>query len=353
MKQTALPAAHVMKRSEPIAISAVFVDNLTIPALALANLCFSDLAWIVCRSCCNDNDIASVPEWGGWVSTTSFLPDTPSKLSTVGYMRPVLHPITDYDTVQHCLVTSMEVSRRLSQQFTFVTMDLAAAKLAYDIIWSNTKKFGDVIVHLGPFHTMCSYLGSLGKMVSGSGFEEILLESGIIASGSLNQVLSGKHFNRAMYVHQRMMEALETLLLQQFRNNSDYVGPIPDKLQKLAANPSSEFLEIASGDDCAQLFMTNNNEFKTTVRNGQFGCTAQFWLVYLDSVWLLLRFHRAVEQNDFDSFVSCLGQMCSIMFSSDHIHYARYLPLYFIQMKTLIETHPSRQMANDRCRKSF
>jgi hypothetical protein len=95
-------------------------------------------------------------------------------------------------------------------------MDLAAAKIAYDIIWYNTDKFSTVVLHLGPFHIMCSYMGALGKMIIGSGFEEVLLQSTLCASGSINRVLSGKHYNRAIRVHQRMMEAIERMLLEIF-----------------------------------------------------------------------------------------------------------------------------------------
>jgi len=39
-------------------------------------------------------------------------------------------------------------------------------------------------------------MGTLGKFVTGSGFEEILQESGICASGSINKVMGGKHYNQ-------------------------------------------------------------------------------------------------------------------------------------------------------------
>jgi len=45
---------------------------------------------------------------------------------------------------------------------------------------------------------MCSYMGSLGKMMCESGFEDIVIEAGLCASGSIEQVTSGKHYNRAM-----------------------------------------------------------------------------------------------------------------------------------------------------------
>jgi hypothetical protein len=135
---------------------------------------------------------------------------------TIGYMRPVLHPITETATVQHCIRTSVEACAKLNQKFTFITMDLAAAKIAYDIKWNDPDEFQNVIIHLGAFHTMCSYIGALGHMIVGSGFEEVVLEAGICAIGSLKTTMSGKHYNRAMRVHQLINDAIQRLMLQAF-----------------------------------------------------------------------------------------------------------------------------------------
>jgi len=145
------------------------------------------LLWAVCRGLFNS--ACTVPDWNGWISKTTG--DTGEiEQSRIEYTKPILHPITDYATVQECHMTSMEVTQKFNQQFTFVTFDYAAARIAFDIVWD--------IVHLGAFHTMCSYMGALSKMMAGSGFEEVLIEAGACASGSINQVMNGSHYNRAM-----------------------------------------------------------------------------------------------------------------------------------------------------------
>ena len=73
-----------------------------------------------------------------------------------------------------------------------------------------------VMFGMGVFHTTCSYLGALGKCLRCSGFEEILVESRICASCSINKVMSGEHFKRAMRVHKLKLKALERLLLKKF-----------------------------------------------------------------------------------------------------------------------------------------
>jgi len=114
----------------------------------------------------------SIPNWNGWVSVTAE-PCEVSQKSIMGYMAPILHPITDYATVQQCIMTSMEACRKLNQQYTFITMDLAAAKIALDIVWSEPEKFANVIVNLGAFHIMSAYVGALGKMMTGSGLKTL------------------------------------------------------------------------------------------------------------------------------------------------------------------------------------
>ena len=75
---------------------------------------------------------------------------------------------------------------------------LGVAQKAYNIVWQNHAKFDDNIIRIGVFHTICSLFGALGKHMQGSHFEDIVIEAGICASGSLKKVMSGKHYNHAL-----------------------------------------------------------------------------------------------------------------------------------------------------------
>ena len=113
---------------------------------------------------------------------------------------------------------SQQTTREVRQQYTIVASDLAVTKKAYSMIWQYPQEFNDTIVRLGVFHTISSYLGALGKQLRGSGFSEIVIEAGICARGSVHMLISGKHYNRAMRVHIKLVvEALERLLLREFQ----------------------------------------------------------------------------------------------------------------------------------------
>ena len=44
--------------------------------------------------------------------------------------------------------------------------------------------------------------------------------------------------------------------------------------------------------------------FKENVRSGKYGKTAQYWIQYMDRVWLLLQFVQATKTNNFSLHVS-------------------------------------------------
>lgn len=298
--------------------------------------------WTVCRSLYNAT--RTVPDWCGWISKTSEAQETAVQ-SQIGYMQPILHPITEYATVQQCLLTSMDVAKALQQRYTLVTMDLAAARIAYDIIWDGGEKFADVILCLGAFHTMCSFMGSLGKLMTSSGFEDILIESGICASGSIDQVMSGKHYNRSMRVHMLMLDAMERMLMEVFvdmnkdEENGNQYADVPT-IGILAGEPTRANVMNACDDSSCMEFVDKYERFKDTVRDGNLGKTAQFWLMYCFCVWVLMRFQQAVRLNDFYLYRASMQEMCHLLFSADHVHYARYLTVHWMQLEHIDQLHP-------------
>ena len=251
----------------------------------------SDTLWFLCRS--GVLPLAQiVPPWAGWLSLTETNKDSSTQQSTVDYMGPVFAPVTENGTVQHILKLSQQASREVHHQFTVVTFDLAVAKKAYSLVWQNPDVFSDVIERMGSFHLTCSYMGALGKKMRCSGFQEILIESGICASSSIKQIMRGKHYDRALRVHKIVYEALERLLLDVYES---LYGQLVDKegtpvLDHLAKEPCRATLLAAVASERCQKSLRRYDEFKESVRQGKLGKTAQFWLSYMDKVGLILLF---------------------------------------------------------------
>ncbi|MES9950704.1 MAG: hypothetical protein ABW118_17235 [Candidatus Thiodiazotropha sp.] len=300
--------------------------------------------WFLSRKAgaCFENQ--TVPSWAGWVSQTAQNVD--EVCSRVEYMPPINFSINENATVQHIIEQSQAASLEVGQQYCIVTFDLAVAKKAYSLVWQQPD-FKNVIVRMGVFHTICSIFGALGKKMKGSGLSEIVIEAGVCASGSLDKVMSGKHFNRALRVHKVMLEALERLLIQKFEQSLLETERLSqntsDLLLTATKNPSHDTLqEMKENEDLCSYF-ARYKQFKQSVRDGHLGKTAQFWLSYMDIVWLILTLIKATKMNDLQLHLASLYSLCPILFAYDHTNYARYLPVYILTILNLNITHPGAE----------
>ena len=212
----------------------------------------------------------------------------------------------------------------------------------------NHQKFGKVIIRIGVFHTICSLFGAIGKHVKESGFEDIIIiEDGVCASGSQQKLVSGKHYNRALCVHKLMLEALERLLLNVFQSQEESSEALSDEtlnlIRQLSEKPDSEeFTNVTRREDFRRLY-NSYNTFKNWIRNGSLGKTAQFWIGYMDLIWLILTFIRATKENNFHLHLTTLHKLCPMIFAYNHHNYSRYIPAYLITMINLPDTHPGAE----------
>ena len=120
------------------------------------------------------------------------------------------------------------------------------------------------------FHITCAYMCALGKGMRCSVFEEILVKSGVCASGSIEKVMTRKRYNRALHVHKLVFERLERLLLQVFESSR---GDILDEEARsilicLVGEPCKETLSEAMANESCMKMLSLFSEFKGRVRQG-------------------------------------------------------------------------------------
>lgn len=312
------------------------------PAYCFRTTNLSSFAWFLCRVVGSMLEAQTVPSYSGWLSSTAG--EKVENKSVVEYMPPLNVSINERSTVQHILETSLAASKEAGQTYAIVTFDLAVAKIAYALVWQYPEKFSQVIVRMGVFHTICSLFGTVGKMMKGSGFAEIVIEAGICASGSLEKVMSGKHYNRALRVHKLFAEGLERLLLECFDNiqNEDSIIPVNVQtlLENLANDQSKDNLDKCLECDQFLTYFERYQVFKDSIRGGNMGKTARFWLQYMDAVFKILTLIKATKENDLDLHIAALYDLCPMFFAFDHSNYARYVPAYLMTMLNLPDTHP-------------
>ena len=269
----------------------------------------------------------------GWLS--SFLKQEESHKTVMTYLPPIPKSITEYSTISLLFERSRELRMASNMQYCHITMDIGAAIKAYQVLWNNPQIWNDIIIHLGDFHAMMACFGAIGSFIKGSGFEEIVFQTGLCSPGSINGAISGKHYNRCWYVHEIFSESISRLFLEAF--------PTPDvDLSSFINN------NLNSQDDLYELL--NSEKFKKykieidkniqEVLNGDHGRTAQYWMQYVRLVQLLLVFHYVIKTNHYDLRLALWDKWIPFFFATNCVHYARYGSFYVNFLTHIDKTHP-------------
>ena len=69
---------------------------------------------------------------------------------------------------------------------------------ALEVVWKQKEKFKNIVLIMRSFHITYVFLSAMGKRCSDGGLRDLLLESTLVGSGSLNSVLERKHYSRAL-----------------------------------------------------------------------------------------------------------------------------------------------------------
>ncbi|KAK3765688.1 hypothetical protein RRG08_026164 [Elysia crispata] len=140
-----------------------------------------------------------------------------------------------------------------------------------------------------------------------------------------------------------MLEALERCLFHQFEqhtNSNILINSVKKDIKELLIFIDENSIESSSQNEDVRDLWMRYSHFREGVHHGQLGKTAQFWVKYMDKVWLLLRFPRATKTNNFMAHLQCLQELCPLFFAMDHQNYARYASAYLVSLINLPHSHP-------------
>ncbi|GFU25149.1 uncharacterized protein TNCV_3360601 [Trichonephila clavipes] len=140
----------------------------------------------------------------------------------VSYLTPINFSPTNVAVVTHTMEQAQVVGKECNQTYVQVTYDLAIAKIAYKIQSTSKPQFNNLFIHLGSFHLMMAFFKSIGVFINECGLSYMMIESNIIASGSVNGLVEGKHFNRCKRLHPLRALGLKMLHFDHFLDNIEY-----------------------------------------------------------------------------------------------------------------------------------
>lgn len=73
-----------------------------------------------------------------------------------------------------------------------VIMDQALYAKGTEIAWKEKQRFESIQLMMANFHIIRNLLSLIGKLFRDAGLRDVAVESGVLAEGSINNVLDGE-----------------------------------------------------------------------------------------------------------------------------------------------------------------
>ena len=259
--------------------------------------------------------------------------------SSIGYLPVIDASPTDLDTVHTILTRSIEIADKMELKEIVLVMDQAIYSNAQEICWMNTTFMERLVLRMGEFHTAMAYLSCIGRRFRDAGFQDVIIEAGVVATGSLEGVISGHHYNRSIRTHKLMCEALQRLRWQAYLDilsaeEREAATEIANDLQ--TAFPAEAFDNLVMSEK----FLKVKRGYENFIKDNTSNKTFQFWSTYISMVEDLLLFLRGTREANWSLHLSSVRSILPWFFAYDGINYARYLSAYWLEMSCLEDTHP-------------
>eukprot|EP00794_Sanderia_malayensis_P010526 gene10526-11631_t len=191
-KANDLPTYISKKRENP--------SHLTTSVIPVQNepnelSCLINFLWVVVRQ-----KSETISMWTGF----NYLIETNEDIQThqITYLPAINESPTKLDVVLEALIQSKLKAEELGLSETDVVFDQAifakAVEVVLNPVYIELKK--SIVLRMGAFHTALTLLAVIGKRFGDAGLRDWIVEAGLLGEGSVDKVIKGKHYNRAVHV---------------------------------------------------------------------------------------------------------------------------------------------------------
>jgi len=220
----------------------------------------------------------------------------------------------------------------------FVSYDLDVAQRTLKIQVAEQPRFDDVFIMFGAFHLQMCLFRSIGKVIAESGMPEMLIESGVLAPGSLNGFLDCKNFNRCKRLHPMLALAFELLHFRQFCSTYAEIDKVMDVINSATLHEKASIEDLYETSDFTRLFDSYSQYTQKTLE-GEHGMTAVFYIQYIQRVNLYHIIDRAIREANVDMYIWALTSTIDLFFGTNRQNYSRWMSKHQLDLMN-ITTHP-------------
>jgi hypothetical protein len=298
-----------------------------------------------------------VPVWSAYNSLKNRRPFIESAVIDKPYALPIINaPAHEWTT----LVTTLDQLCRLNELVSgdgtklVVTFDMDLYKRVLKLEQLDLQYKDKWVVCPGAFHTSLCALRCLGKTIEGSGIDEAWVEADMYSSVTVNQIINGNHYSRAVEAHEITLQVLFDLWLDTFFEEQPTVRAALEKCveQLSIACASKHGVHEAHVELLVTMESLNLSKQLSDFDNRHAAQPMFQWArLYMRQILTLMQFHRATRQGDWYLHLSSLEKLCVYFFAYDRLDYAQNIPEYVARMYELQTADP--EIWNDFRSKGF
>lgn len=241
-----------------------------------------------------------------------------------------------------------------------------------------------VVLRLGGFHTLMSYLSCIGHVMEGSGLKEILEQ--VFNRNTVTHIMSGKAIARALRGHFLVDSALHTVLLEEklgfsffpSATTKDYVeieeeqGTYPefddeDEPEEMDSCDNSQDDGSSGGNPALPVIMEDIAHLLDQLLAGEISLfevdsspildkvreliycaskkqdesrrTCQLWTMYMNMLDTIRKFLRSERTGNWDLHLHALSEMLPYLAAAGHYAYTKSVQIYLQKMSNLKTTN--------------
>lgn len=341
-----IPYIKSKKKDNPTAITDVDENNNNFIRLISEQ---EDKIWYLSRYKQSNNleEMKTIPSWKGFFQLVS--PQYNTIYFTTSYLPSINDSPTKYEVVQEILLQCKAKAEALDLDVADLVLDHAIYCKALEILLKegNESLKSFINLRMGGFHASCNFLAVIGKRFGDAGLKDLIIESGLLGEGSVDQVLKGKHYNNAMRVHYAVAEAFTRKKIESFNGwlNKQQSLAVFDNFMSsnafinLQRNPNLRTFQtcMSEAEDAITLFRKYESEICDTERSPM----ASFWQSYLEMFELLMTFQKSIKSGNWLLHLDSCEKLLPWFHAYDHHNYARHFSYYWATQQQLPITHPT------------
>nr|CAI5866755.1 unnamed protein product [Callosobruchus analis] len=235
---------------------------------------------------------------------------------------------SDVTTLHSALLYAVQKSNECNQETIFVTFDLPLyLKCRCLIEQSENPDFKRIVVRLGGFHLLLSYLGAIGHIMEGSGLED--LWATVYAGESVKKLMTGHAFSRSVRAHILTFTAIGITICQKIEGLSH---KIKDFIETIATTWEESTLTIDSCNVDGSLQQATSEFILKFEELEKLVATSKLWAQYMRMVIIALQFIESERLGNWVMYLQTMEKMLPILHAAGHFGYAKGLQIFLQDM---------------------